>query len=47
MGDRVIYAVLLACLLLAIVVAVAYVVKAFIEVIEWKRGGKDGHGGKD
>lgn len=47
MGDRVFYAIMLACLLPAMVVVVAYVVKMFIKVIEWKRGGKDGHGGKD
>ena len=47
MVDRVLYAILLACLLPAMVVAVAYVVKMFIEVARWKRGDKDGHGGKD
>lgn len=47
MGDRVLYAIMLACLLPAMAVVVVYVVKMFIEVVRWKRGDKYGHGGKD
>lgn len=47
MGSRVIYAVLFVCLLPAVVVVVAYVVKAFLEVISQKRGDNDDDGGEN